>query len=378
MSVLPVPGVISFARGIPAPEMFPVAELTQASGMAYAKHSATALNYGPPGGFRPLQEWLGEAHGVAADRVVVGPGSCMLLGLLTRVLVPTPQPVLVETPAYDRMNRLLQRAGAQLIPIGRGRDGVDFDALESYLDTGARPAFFYVMPTLHNPTGTTLALADRERLADLAAHHDLRLVEDDPYGLLRVDGVALPSMRDLLEARGAGHLGIFTSSFSKIVAPGLRVGYVVLPEPLVGPVSAVALDTYVSPPLWPQAEIYEFLAAGCLPPHLDRVRALLRARRDALLERLSAGLDGRAHWTIPDGGYFTWLDLPDDIRMVDVLADCESAGVSFVAGSAFFVGDGGDHSARLSYSFPSLDDIRTGADRLVAAVQSRMDTVGAG
>lgn len=377
MSVLPAPGVISFARGIPAPEMFPTDELAEASRRAFQRHSATALNYGAPGGFRPLQEWLGDRHGAMPDRIVIGPGSCLLLGLLVRVLVPSPRPVLVESPAYDRMILLLRRAGAQVVSIRRGRDGLDFDALESSLGAGQRPAFFYVMPTLHNPTGTSMPTSDRERLAEFAIGHDLLLVEDDPYGLLRFDGLVASSVRDVLEARGAGHLGVYTSSFSKIIAPGLRVGYALLPESLAGAIAALALETYVSPPVWPQAEVYEFLAAGFLPAHLDRVRTLLRARRDALLERLGTGLDGRAHWTTPDGGYFTWLEMPDNIRAIDVLADCERAGVSFVEGSAFFAGDGGDHSARLSFSSPGVDDIARGADRLVAAVQRRLVAFGA-
>jgi 2-aminoadipate transaminase len=376
VSVLPAPGVISFARGIPAPEMFPAVELAEASRRAFERHSATALNYGAPGGFEPLREWLADRHGTSPDRIIIGPGSCLLLGLLVRAQVSMPRPVLVESPTYDRMNLMLQRAGAQVVAVDRGPEGLDLDGLESWLDHGERPAFLYVMPTLHNPTGTSMSMADRERLADLAVRYGLLVVEDDPYGLLQVDGPALPSLRDALDARGAGHLAVFISSFSKIVAPGLRVGYAVLPPALVDPVGALALETYVSPPLWPQAELYEFLAAGFLPPHLDRVRALLRARRDALMERLAAGLDGLARWTTPAGGYFTWLELPDDVRAADLLVDCESDGVSFVPGTGFFLGTGGEHAARLSFSYPDVADIRAGADRLVAAVQRRLASVG--
>jgi DNA-binding transcriptional MocR family regulator len=301
----------------------------------------------------------------------------MVLGLFVRLLLPTPRPVLVEFPTYDRMHLLLQRAHARVVPVGRGPNGLDLDALEIYLATGERPAFFYLMPTFHNPTGTTMSMPERERLAELAISHDLLLLEDDPYGLLRLDGLAMPSMRDLLAERGAGHLGVFTSSFSKTVAPGLRVGYAVLPESLVAPMAGMALETYVSPPLWPQAVLYEFLAAGFLPPHLTRVRALLRARRDVLLERLDVGLGDEATWTIPEGGYFNWLELPDGIRAADVLADCEGANVTFVPGSGFYAGRGGEHAARLAFSWPDPASIRTGADRLVAAVQRGLVPAGA-
>jgi|SRR5271165_5154708 len=378
MSVLPSSGVISFARGIPAPEMFPSEELAAAAQLAFRRHSMTALNYGPPGGFGPLREWLADQNGAAAGQVVITPGSFLLLVLLARVLLQPSAPVLVEAPSYDRVNGLLRQSGARIVSIRRTKDGLDFDALEQYLLSGEHPAFFYVMPTFHNPTGATLSAADRQRLADLAIRHDLLLIEDDPYGLLRFDGTAPPSLRSLLQARGAGRLSISTSSFSKVIAPGLRVGYGVLPEHLVPRVAAAALDTYVSPPLWPQAEIYEFLTAGFLAPQLTRIRELLRLRRDALVERLADGLDGwDADWWVPDGGYFLWLELPGRISTAALLVDCERAGVTFVPGSGFFSDGGGDSSARLSFSFPSVADIRIGADRLVATARSQLATNGA-
>ncbi len=376
MSVLPAAGVISFARGIPAPEMFPVDELAEASRRAFSKHSATALNYGAPGGFRPLQEWIAGQHGTEPGRVVISPGSWSLLALLVRALAQPGTPVLVETPSYDRMISMLRQSGAPVAAIGRGPGGFDFAALEHCLSTAGRPAFLYVMPALHNPTGTTLLTPDRERLADLAVRHELLLIEDDPYGLLRFDGQPPPSLRSLLEARGAGHLSIFISSFSKTIAPGLRVGYAVLPESLVQPVAAMTLNAYVSPPLWPQAEVYEFLAAGFLPPQLARVRELLRLRRDALIEGLGAGLDGLASWTIPDGGYFLWLELAGGLSTVELLADCERAGVTFVPGPGFFADGGGESAARLSFSFPAIGDIRAGADRLATAVRTRLAAAG--
>lgn len=378
MSVLPASGMISFARGIPAPELFPADELAEAARLAFRRHSATALNYGPPAGFSLLQEWLGDQYRAPADRVVITPGSYMLLTLLARVLVTPRRPVLVEVPSYDRVNRLLRRSGAQIVPIRRSRAGLDLAALEDYLATGERPAFFYVMPAFHNPTGTTLTAADRELLADLAVRHDLMLIEDDPYGLLRFDGESPPSLRSLLEARGAGRLSVLVSSFSKVIAPGLRVGYGVLPEHLVQGVAGAALDAYVSPPLWPQAEVYEFLAAGFLPAHLARIRELLRLRRDALVAGLADGLDGcAADWLIPDGGYFVWLELPRQLSAADLLTDCERAGVTFLPGAGFFIDGGGDNSARLSFSFPSVGEVSVGADRLAAAARGRLASPGA-
>lgn len=376
MSVLPGSGIISFARGVPSPELFPVRELEEASRLAFQKHSAIGLNYGPPAGFRPLQEWLGDLYAVAPGRIVITPGSYTFLALLSRVLV-TSGPVLVEAPAYDRMISMLRRAGAQIVPIGRSGDGIDLGALEKYLATAGRtdrPAFLYVMPSFHNPTGTTMPVPDRERLADLAIRHELLLVEDDPYGQLRFDGESPTSLHSLLTARGAGHLTVFASSFSKIIAPGLRVGYGVLPEHLAGPVTGAAAEAYVSPPMWPQAVAYEFLAAGFLPAHLVRAREMLRQRRDTLVGRLDAGLSGHARWSVPDGGYFLWLELPEQLRSADLLEDCERDGVTFVPGADCFPdGSGGQNAARLSFSFPSLGDIAVGTDRLTAAARRRLN-----
>ncbi len=385
MSVLPASGVISFARGVPAPDMFPVRELEEASRLAFGQHSATALNYGPPAGFRPLQEWLGDRHGVAPGRIVITPGSYIFLALLVRVLARS-GPVLVEAPTYDRVNSLLRQAGAQVVSVGRSGDGIDLAALERYLATAGRPgqpgrpAFLYIMPTFHNPTGTTMPAPDRERLAGLAIRHGLLVVEDDPYGQLRFDGESPASLHALLAARGAGHLAVFASSFSKIVAPGLRVGYGVLPEHLAAPVTRAALDTYVSPPMWPQAVAFEFLAAGFLPAHLARIRPMLRQRRDALIGGLDAGLAGHARWSAPDGGYFLWLELPAGVRSGELLQDCERAGVTFVPGSGFFSDDhaaGGENTARLSFSFAGVDDIAASAGRLTAAVRRRLTSAGA-
>ena len=378
MSILPESGIISFARGIPAPAMFPADELAEAAQRAFARHRATALNYGPPAGFGPLREWIAAEHGAAPGQIVITPGSYILLTFLVRVLLEQGAPVLVEVPSYDRAVSLLQTTGARILPVRRDETGLDFARLEHYLATGERPAFCYLLPTFHNPTGTTMTTADRERLADLAMAHDLLLVEDDPYGPLRFEGAEPPSLRSLLVARGAGHLSVFMSSFSKVVAPGLRVGYGVMPEQLAQRVAAVALNTYVSPPLWPQAEIYEFLAGGFLPAHLSRVRGLLRLRRDALVTRLAAGLDGAgARWSNPDGGYFLWLELPAQLSAADLLADCERAGVTFVPGSGFFADGGGGNSARLCFSFHSVDEIADGAERLVAAARGRLVGVGA-
>jgi len=365
MSLLPAPGTISFARGIPSPDMFPVDALAEAARRAVQIHGRVALNYGPPGGFAPLREWLGARHGVAPERVLVTPGSMIGLNFVVGHLFPEGGAAIVEAPAYDRMLGALTIAGVDVATIANTDAGPDFDRLRALAAGDPKPKLLYVLPTFHNPTGRTLTLEQRRELVAIAVEHELLVLEDDPYGLLRIDGEPQPYLYELFRDAGAEHLSIFASSFSKSVAPGLRVGYLILPDALVAPIEALVTRTYVSPPLLAQAQLLEFLLSGAFEPHLEFLSSFLRPRRDALLERLDADLTGVAQWTRPDGGYFLWLELPPTIDAADLNAAAAEVGISFVPGAGFF---GAPNTARLSFSYPSVDDIQEGAQRLTALV----------
>ncbi len=365
ISVIPDPGVISFSRGVPSPDMFPVEQLAECARRAVVEHGRVALNYGAPGGYQPLREWIAAQHGVTADRVLVTPGSLIGLNLVVRQVCAGRQTI-VEAPTYDRMLHALADAGSSVATVGRDDAGLDLERLAEL--AAGDPALLYVLPTFHNPTGRTLDLTARQALVDLAVAHDLTVFEDDPYGLLRIEGEAQPSLTTLLQAAGREDLAIFASSFSKSVAPGLRVGYLILPEHLVAPLTSAVARTYVSPPLLAQAQLQLFLDAGHLEPHLDYLAEFLRPRRDALLDAL-AGLPEGATWTRPDGGYFLWLELPERFDAAAVNDHAAEAGVSFVPGAGFFADHPRRSSARLSFSYPSVDEIRTGAARLVELIR---------
>jgi DNA-binding transcriptional MocR family regulator len=214
---------------------------------------------------------------------------------------------------------------------------------------------------------------ERRELAAIAVEHELLVFEDDPYGLLRIEGDAQPYVHELLREAGGEHLAVFASSFSKSVAPGLRVGYLVLPEAFVEPIEAIATRTYVSPPLLPQAQLLDFLVSGAFEPHLAFLASFLRPRRDALLERLEADLAGLAQWTRPEGGYFLWLELPPEVDAEQLNAAAATVGISFIPGAGFFAGDEGHNTARLSFSYPSVDEIREGARRLTGLVRETLE-----
>ena len=375
MSVLPGPGMISFARGVPSPDMFPLARLAESARRAVENDGRVALNYGPPSGYGPLRDWLGNRHGVPAERIFITPGSLIGLNFLVSHFCREGGRVVVEAPTYDRMLHSLETAGAEIVAVDRGADGLNLDALRRLTGKGARPTVLYVLPTFHNPTGLTLTLGQRRQLAELALEQDVLVFEDDPYGLLRVEGEPLPYVHALLRDLGGDHLALFSSSFSKTVAPGPRVGYVILPEALVAAFEQIATRTYVSPPLLPQAQLHDFLATGGLEPQLEFLRSFLRPRRDALLEGLEEGMPEGTRWTRPEGGYFLWLDLPSGLDTVELSERAGAAGVAFVPGTSFFHDDRGQNSARLSFSYPSVEEIRVGASRLAGVVRQATETV---
>jgi DNA-binding transcriptional MocR family regulator len=360
--------MISLARGVPSPDLLPAEPLAEAAARAIERHGRVALNYGEPAGFAPLRERIGAEHGVGPDSVLLTPGSLIALNLLIRRLAEPGARVIVEAPSYDRTLGVLASVGADVFSVAHDDDGLDLDALAGLLADGPRPAFLYLLPTFHNPSGRTLRRAQRERLADLAVAHDLLVVEDDPYGLLRFEGKPEPSVFALLHERGGAHLAVRLSSFSKSVAPGLRVGYVVAPPPLAGSLAVDITPLYLSPPLLAQAQLFEFLDGGMLEPHLEWLRARLRERRDALLEVFEHRLRAPVAWTRPDGGYFLWLELPEPLDAAAILARVGEAGVACVPGDGFHVGATAAHGARLSFSYPPVDELREAAERLATVV----------
>jgi DNA-binding transcriptional MocR family regulator len=348
---------ISFARGVPAPECLPVEELADCARAALERDGRTILSYGPSPGYAPLREWVAARHDVDPGRVFLTNGSLQGFVFLAQRLAAGKR-VLVERPTYDRPLKILRELGAEIVPLDCDDDGLDPDALADALASGEQPAFLYAIPTFQNPTGRTLSIERRRRIVELAAEHDLLVLEDDPYGLVRFDGEPLPSMFELSGGRIA-----YSSSFSKTIAPGLRVGWFVFPEALERAVEAMATSTYITPVLLGQATVHEFLSRGLFESNLERVRSLLGARRDAMLAALDRELPAM-RITRPDGGYFLWAEL-DGVDAGGLLARAEAAGVTFVKGTDF----GGDaDTLRLAYSFVSLDEIDEGVARLAAAL----------
>ena len=258
---------ISFARGVPSPDLLPVDVFGEAARAAVERDGRTILNYGPPGGYLRLREWIAEQHSTDPDQVVVTNGSLQGFHFVMRHLFGGGGRALVEAPSYDRTLLTLHKLGAEVEALPMREDGLDVDALRAALDRG--PAtILYTIPTFQNPSGRTLSRESREALAELILERDLLIFEDDPYGGVRFEGEKLPTLYELTGGRNV----IYSSSFSKVVAPGIRVGYALLPEELVKPIEAVATETYISPSVFAQGALDEFVRSPSYEHALERVR----------------------------------------------------------------------------------------------------------
>ena len=347
---------ISFARGAPAPELLPVEELADCAETVIARDGRTILSYGAGAGYTPLRELVGEWFQVHPGRVMLTNGGLQALDLITKA-VARGNMMLCEWPTYDRAYKLFLNAGASIVVATVDEHGVDPGNVETALVGHANPSMLYVIPTFQNPTGATLSEERRVQLARFAELRNALIVEDDPYSLVRFEGEPLPPLFYYTNERS-----IYMSSFSKTIAPGLRVGFTILPERLAETIPADATDTYITPVLLGQAVACEFIRRGSFEPNLRRVNEQLMLRRDAMLAALEKHFSG-ARWSKPEGGYFIWLELPPGADANEILARAE--GVTAVAGTEFV---GSANCMRLAYSFAAADEMDAGIERLANAV----------
>ena len=354
---------ISFARGAPAPELIPAAELADCAHAVALRDGARVFAYGPGAGYGPLREWVAERHGVEPGRVVLTVGGLHGFVLyVAEALARRPGRVLVEGPTYDRPLKILAQGSVEVVSLDMDEEGLDPDALERELRrTRDQPSFLYTIPTFQNPSGRTLSTERRLRVAEIADAHGLPILEDDPYGLVRYEGEPVATLQELMQ----GELVTHTSSFSKTVAPGLRTGYFVLPAAEAVGFEERAVSTYISPPFLTQATIAEFVERR-FEPNLERVRGELRQRRDAMIASLERTFDDDASWNHPEGGYFIWLELGAGRDASELAVRGAESGVVIVPGRDFFPpkSGAGSSSARLAFSYETPERIAVGVERL--------------
>ena len=357
------PNTINFTRGVPANESFPIDDLIDAARAALEANGPAMLQYGSSRGFQPLREWIAGWQGVSVDRVLTGNGSLQLIEFLCLHLLQDGDIVFTEAPTYDRTITLLRRHGALVVGVPLESDGPDIEALERALARRV-PKFFYIIPDFQNPAGATCSGAKRRHIAELAARHGFLLVEDAPYRLLRYRGREEPTLYELAPDRT-----LHMSSFTKLIAPGVRTGFIIGGEAMIDALAKVAEDTYISAGSVAQGITFEWCRRGLLLPQIERLKKLYAPRLEACLAGLDAHMPD-ASPTRPDGGFFVSLTLPDRVFTTGVRAQASTRGLNLADGLAFFPEGGGERFLRLPFCALSPAEIDDGIRRLAESVRA--------
>jgi 2-aminoadipate transaminase len=354
---------IVFTRGVPPAESFPKDRLAQAASDVLAEYGDVVLQYGPSRGFEPLRALIAEEKKAKSTDIILGQGSLQLLDLYARMTIRPGDVVYLEAPTYDRTLTILKRAGAEIAAFPVLSDGLDVDAVETSLKQGRRPSFFYLIPDFQNPSGTTLSLDKRVRILELASTYGFLVIEDIPYRRLRYRGEESPSFRQL-----APEITLQLSSYSKLIAPGLRVGYVLAPTSVSEPLAKYAEDTYINASYFNQALVYKLASSGWLDMHLMDLIALYTPRLDTMLASLDAHLHGFASWHRPDGGFFMGVNL-DKAVPIDLLKQrAAAANLQLTDGRGFFANGDGERFLRLPFCALKPEEIQEGIARLAGVI----------
>jgi 2-aminoadipate transaminase len=372
------PDVISFAGGLPAPDVFPVDEFADACQRVLRDLGAQALQYGTTEGYIPLREMIARHSArygidITPDNILVTSGSQQALDLLGKIFINRGDRILVEAPTYLGALQAWNAYGAEYVAVPLDQDGMMADALEEALRTG--PKFIYVLPNFQNPTGVTLSLERRHKLIELADRYGVPIIEDDPYGQLRYEGDHLPSVvvldgqyRDNCQNVYHGNV-IYLSTFSKILAPGVRLAWVIAPPEVIRKLVLAKQGADLHTSTFNQMVAYEVSHGGFLDRHIHLIRRIYKERRDVMLAAMDAYFPPGVDWTQPKGGLFLWGILPETINTNELIKVAVERKVAFVPGTPFYPNGGGKNTMRLNFSNASSENILEGIARLSRVIQ---------
>jgi 2-aminoadipate transaminase len=376
------PEIISFAGGLPAPEVFPVARFQDACHRVLETQPTLALQYGPTEGYRPLREFIVAQmarYGILAsvDNVLITSGSQQALDLIAKLLINRGDRILVESPTYLGALQAFDLMGAEYVTVPVDKQGLQTCNMEEALRSG--PKFMYILPNFQNPGGVTLSRSRRDELVALSDKYGIPIVEDDPYGQLRYEGEHITPLVVLDRtnlARDSGYkLGnvIYLSTFSKVLAPGLRVAWIVAPPEVIAKLVQIKQSTDLHTSTFTQMVTYEAARDGFIDEHVKVIRATYKERRDAMLSALHDFFPPEVSWTHPHGGLFLWVTMPQGVDSSRLLEMALRQNVAFVPGEPFFPnGDPGSHM-RLNFSNAQPEMIREGIRRLSIAVAHELE-----
>ena len=375
------PGIISFAGGLPAPDLFPVAEIKEIAGRVLDKEGQMALQYGPTEGDNRLRDELAKLlrqdniH-VSGDNILIITSSQQGLDLVGKLFIDPGDVIMTGRPTYVGAIQAFNSYGASMHGIELDDDGTKTDLLEKEIhrlnNQGKTPKFIYEIPDFQNPSGITMSLKRRKELIRIAETYDLLIIEDLPYRPLRFEGKAEPSLISLCPGRV---IALYT--FSKILLPGFRLGWMAGPAELVQKaVTAKQAVDLCSPP-FNQSIFYEFLANGSLEKQLTIIRGVYKEKRDFMLEQLKKYMPPGVTWTRPRGGLFLWVTMPESIDASEMLMAAIEKQVAYVAGSAFYPDGGGHNCFRMNFSYSSKAEIEEGVKRLAGVISEWHGTASA-
>jgi 2-aminoadipate transaminase len=377
LKVTAMPDVISLAGGLPAPEVFPIEEFRRAFDKVLVENGAIALQYSASEGYFPLRELLAErltrlGTPAAASNILITNGSQQALDLLGKIFLNPGDKVLLEAPSYLGAIQAFDSYQAEYAVIPMDEDGMVTSELDEILSRET-VKFIYALPNFQNPSGRTMSLERRHQLVEVAARHGVPIVEDDPYGELRFEGRDLPS----LQALDQDGLVIGLGTFSKILAPGLRLAWMVIPEHLYETVLLAKQPADLHTSTIAQMAVWEVCRDGFVDRHIETIKTVYRERRDAMLDALEAHFPPTAHWTKAAGGLFVWAELPKEIDTRELLAEAVRQKVAFVPGQSFFADRSGTNTMRLNFSNVTPERLHQGIERLGRAIEQRLARVPA-
>ncbi|HOE70742.1 MAG TPA: PLP-dependent aminotransferase family protein [Brevefilum sp.] len=373
LKITSLPDVISFAGGLPAPEVFPIERFKEAAEVVLTEMGDRALQYGTTEGYQPLREMIAKnaskyGINITADNVLITTGSQQALDLLGKILINRGDRILVESPTYLGALQAWNAYGVKYVTIPYDDDGMQIDLLESRLRRGIK--FIYVLPNFQNPTGVTLSRERRIRLVELANAYGVPIIEDDPYGQLRYEGdhiepvVVLDDQYSSLGEQAYNGNVIYTSTFSKTLAPGLRLAWVIAPPEVITKLVQAKQGADLNTSTLNQFLAYEVANGPWMDTHIKTIRDTYKERRDVMLNALEEYMPEGVHWTRPKGGLFLWVTLPEGLNSSHLFPTAIEKKVAFVPGTSFHPLGGGENTMRLNFSCMRPELIVEGIKRL--------------
>lgn len=381
LKVIHDPQIISLGGGMPAPELFPASSIQAAATKVLTEQGPQALQYSQTEGYPLLREFLvnhllRRGIRVRAENILITNGSQQGLDLVAKALLDEQDPVVVENPTYLGALQAFSLFQPTYIPISMDEDGMQVDLLEKYLqDSGQpRPKLIYSLPNFQNPTGITLSYERRIQLLRLAEKHGIPVVEDDPYGELRFEGEEIPP----LAALGSADLMIYLGTFSKIFAPGLRLGWLVAPDPLMDKIIKCKQAADLHTDSLAQRIAYEYCSTGELYHHIESIKSTYHHRQKTIVAAMQKYFPCEVKWTVPQGGMFVWVTLPDYLDTTQMLGEALTAKVAYVMGEAFYPSGGGKNTMRLNFSFSPPEVLEEAIRRLGGVLSKNIEARGSG